>query len=208
MIPRPKFTSRLTRVRNAVLGVVLCPFRWFSPASQFGLGFTFLVAVTSLLLARWPLGLKSIGLSVLALASYFVLWRYVQSFEAAVDLSITKRRAFALVGSAILVQTAVVRLGFMVAAGLAAQSTEAPLNDPSVWALTIPFAAASLLVTMLLNRQLGLIAGVIASIFAGLLAPDGAHATIYAFISCVAAAYGIKRYRERQSVTLAGLVVA
>ena len=208
MIPRPKFTSRLTRVRNAVLGVVLRPFRWFSPATQFGLGFTFLVAVTSLLLARWPLGLKSIGLSVLVLASYFVLWRFVQSHEAAIDLSITKRRAFALVGSAILVQTAVMRLGFMVAAGLAAQSTEAPLNDPSVWALTIPFAAASLLVTMLLNRQLGLIAGVIASIFAGLLAPNGAHATIYAFISCAAAAFGIKRYRERQSVTLAGLVVA
>jgi len=32
--------------------------------------------------------------------------------------------------------------------------------------------------------------------------------TVYAFISCSAAVYGIKRYRERQSVTLAGLVVA
>ena len=208
MIPRARFTSRLTRVRNAVLGVVLRPFRWFSPTTQLALGFTFLVVVTSLLLTRWPLTLKSLGLFALVLASYFVLWRFVESRESDVDLSISKRRAFALVGSAIVVEAAVMRLGFMVAAGLAAQSTQAPLNDPSVWAFTIPFAAASLLVTMLLNRQLGLIVGVIASLFAGLLAPNGGQATLYAFISCSAAVYGIKRYRERQSVTLAGLVVA
>src|SRR5882762_9047102 len=208
MIPRARFTSRLTRVRNAVLGVVLRPFRWFSPAIQFALGFTFLVVVTTLLLTVWPLTLKSLGLLALVLASYFVLWRFVESRECHLDLSISKRRAFALVGSAIVVETAVMRLGFMVAVGLAAQSTQAPLNDPSVWAFTIPFAAASLLVTMLLNRQLGLIAGVIVSIFAGLLAPNWAQAALYAFISCSASVYGIKRYRERQSVTLAGLVVA
>ena len=208
MIPRARFTSRLSRVRNVVLGVVLRPFRWFSPATQLVLGFAFLVVVTTLLLTRWPMTLKSLGPFALVLASYFVLWRFVESREADVDLSISKRRAFALVGSAILFEAAVMRLGFMVAVGLAAQSTQAPLNDPSVWAFTIPFAAASLLVTMLLNRQLGLIVGVNASVFAGLLAPNGAQATLYAFISCSAAVYGIKRYRERQSVTLAGLVVA
>jgi putative nucleotidyltransferase with HDIG domain len=208
MIPRQRFTSRLTRVRNAVLGVVLRPFRWFSPPAQLVLGFTFLVVLTTLLLSRWAFTLNSLGLLVLVLASYFVVWRFVESRETVVDLSISKRRAFALVGSAIVVETAVMRLGFMVAAGLAAQSTQAPLNDSSVWAFTIPFAAASLLVTMLLDRQLGLIAGVIAAVFAGLLAPNGAQATLYAFLSCSAAVYGIKRYRERQSVTLAGLVVA
>jgi putative nucleotidyltransferase with HDIG domain len=100
------------------------------------------------------------------------------------------------------------RFGLLVATGLAAQSTRPPLDDPSVWALTIPFAAASLLVTMLLNRHLGLVTGVITAIFAGLLAAHGTHATLYALISCSAAVYGIKRYRERQSITLAGLVVA
>ena len=208
MIPRPRFTTRLTRVRSAVLGVVLRPFRWFSAATQLALGFIFLVVPTTLLLTRWPLTIKSLELFALVLASYFVVWRFVESREANVDISISKRRAFALVGSAILVETAVMRLGFMVAAGLAAQSTRAPLDDPSVWALTIPFAAASLLVTMLLNRQLGLITGVIVSVFAGLLAPNWIQGAFYSFVSCLAAVYGIKRYRERQSVTLAGLVVA
>jgi putative nucleotidyltransferase with HDIG domain len=208
MNPRPRFTTRLTRVRNAVLGVVLRPVRWFSPGTQFMFGFTLLVVITSVLLTKWPLTLKSLGLLLLVLATYFVLWQFVKSREAGVDLSISNRRAFALVGSAIVFQTAVMRLGFMVAAGLAAQSTRAPLDEPTVLALTIPFAAASLLVTMLLNRPLGLVTGVIASVFAALLAPNGAQASLYALISCLAAVYGIKRYRERQSVTLAGLVVA
>ena len=191
-----------------MLGVVLRPFRWFSPTMQFVLGFTFMVILTTLLLSKWPLTVNSVGPFVIVLASYFVVWRFVESREAVVDLSISKRRAFALVGSAIVVETAVMRLGFIVATGLAAQSTQAPLNDSAVWGFTIPFAAASLLVTMLLDRQLGLVTGMIASVFAGLLAPNGVEATLYAFISCSAAVYGIKRYRERQSVTLAGLVAA
>lgn len=48
MSPRPRFTSRLTRARNAALGVVLRPFRLFSPATQLVLGFTFMVVATTL----------------------------------------------------------------------------------------------------------------------------------------------------------------
>ena len=47
-----------------------------------------------------------------------------------------------------------------------------------------------------------------AAIIAGLLATEPTPVALYAFISCAAAVYGIKRYRERQSVTLAGLLVA
>jgi len=210
MRPRPRITSRLGQTRNAVLGMLLRPFRWFSPTVQLIIGFTSLVVFTTLLLASWPLkpGLSSIGLLVLVLAGYLIVWRFVDYRAGAFDLSISKRRAFALVGSAVMVETALMRLGFMVAIGLSGQSAHPALNNPAVWSYAIPFAAASLLVTMLVDRQLGLITGAIASVFAGLLAPAGMHMTVYAFISCSAAVYGIKRYRERQSVTLAGLVVA
>lgn len=207
MTPRPRFTSRLTRVRNRVLGFILRPFRWFSPATQFLIGFCTMVVATSTMLVHWPLTLNAIGIVTLVLGSYLVLWRFVESRDI-VSLLISKRRAFALVGCAVVFQTAVMRFGLLVATGLAAQSSRSPLDDPAIWALTIPFAAASLLVTMLLNRQLGLVTGVITAIFAGLLATHGTHATLYALISCSAAVYGIKRYRERQSITLAGLVVA
>lgn len=210
MKPRPRVTSKLTQARNNVLGLLLRPFRWFSPRLQLVIGFAFLVICTTLMLARWPLrlGLGSGGLVVLVLASYLIVWRFVDYRAGVFDLSISRRRAFALVGSAVMVETAVMRLGFIVALGLAGQSTHPALSNPAVWSYAIPFAAASLLVTMLVDRQLGLIAGAIASVFAGLLAPAGMHMTAYAFISCSAAVYGIKRYRERQSVTLAGLVVA
>jgi membrane-associated HD superfamily phosphohydrolase len=123
-------------------------------------------------------------------------------------LLVSPARAFALVGSAILFESALMRLGFEVANAIASQSTREPFNDSSVWSFTIPFAAASLLLTMLLDRQLSLIAGVVAAVFAGLLAALPVPAILYAFISCAAAVYGIKRYRERQSITLAGLFVA
>jgi putative nucleotidyltransferase with HDIG domain len=207
MSPRPSFISRLARVRNRVLNVALRPLRWFSPVTQLVIGFVTLTILTTLLLARWPLTLKTIGVLALVWASYFIVWRFVDYRTKVVDLFISKRRAFALVGCAVLVETALIRLGFIVAGGLAAQSTRAPLNDSVVWSFAIPFAAASLLVTMLLDRQLGLLTGVIASGFVTLLAPNEVPATLYALISCSAAAYGIRQYRERQSVTLAGLVV-
>jgi putative nucleotidyltransferase with HDIG domain len=208
MIRRPRITSRLTRARNAVLGVILRPFRWFSPVAQLVIGFILLVVVTTLLLDRHPINRSSVGLLLVVVASYLIVWRFVDYHETKVNLPISKRRAFALVGSAIVVQTAMMRLGFMVATGVSAESIDAPLNDPGIWAFAIPFAAASLLVTMLIDKQLGLITGVIAAVFAGLLAPNGVQTTLYALFSCSAAVYGIKRYRERQSVTLAGLVVA
>src|SRR5438874_414843 len=207
MSSRPPLISRLAIIRNRVLNVALRPVRWFSAVTQLVVGFVTLTLLTTLLLARWPLTLRTVGVLVLVLASYFIVWRFVDYRTKFVDLFISKRRAFALVGSAILVETALIRLGFIVAGGLAAQSTRAPLNDLVVWSFAIPFAAASLLVTMLLDRQLGLLTGVVASVFVTLLAPNEVPATLYALISCSAAAYGIRQYRERQSVTLAGLVV-
>jgi len=210
MSPRPRITSKLTQARNVVLGMLLIPFRWFSPALRVVIGFAALTTLTTLLLMRWPLrlNLDSLGLLVLVLASYLIVWRFVGHRGRVSDLGISKRRAFALAGSAVLFETAVMRLGFLVAAGLSGQSAHPAMNDPAIWSFAIPFAAASLLVTMLIDKQLGLITGVIASVFAGLISPSGVPMTLYAFISCSAAVYGIKRYRERQSVTLAGLVVA
>ncbi|HEU5235929.1 MAG TPA: HDIG domain-containing protein [Pyrinomonadaceae bacterium] len=209
MSPRPRFTSKIDSVRNAVLGVLLIPLRWFSPATQFAIGFAFLVAATALLLTRWPFSfLRTLGVLTLSFAAYFVVWRLVKYRATSVDLLVSPARAFALVGSAILFETGLMWVGFVVSNAIASQSTRAPFNDSLVWSFTIPFAAASLLLTMLLDRQLSLIAGIAAAGFAGLLATEPMPVMLYAFVSCVAAIYGVKKYRERQSVTLAGLFVA
>ena len=151
---------------------------------------------------RWP---NLLGLFVVVIAVYWAAWKFGEHRRSSA-LSISKQKAFALVGSAILVQTALMKIGFTFGESIATRM-QAPLNDPALWNFAIPFAAASLLVAMLVDTQLAFLTGVITAIFAGMLAPGGMQKALFALVSCAAAIYGIGRYRERQSVTLAGLLV-
>ena len=208
MSARPRFTSKIDVIRNAVLGVLLRPLRWFSPATQFAIGFVALSLLTTLVLVRSLYSYRSVATLAVVAAVYFVVRQFVKYRATSVDLLISPERAFALVGSAILFQTVVVRLSFLLTDAIASQGTRDPFDDPAAWTFTIPFAAGALLVTILLDRQLSFLTGIITAVVAGWLAPHGLPAGFYAFASCTAAAYGIKRYRERQSVTIGGLLVA
>jgi cyclic-di-AMP phosphodiesterase PgpH len=147
------------------------------------------------------------GLLVLVGALFWLAWKFIEHRSTAVSLSLSKQRAFALVGSAVLVETLLMRIYFTFADSIAAQNLRAPLNDPTIWNFAIPFAMAALLVALLVDTQLALITALITSLFAGLMSPTGINTAFYAVISSAAAIYGIGRYRERQSVTLAGLSV-
>jgi putative nucleotidyltransferase with HDIG domain len=146
------------------------------------------------------------GLLLIVIAVYWVAWKFAEHRSGITPLSLSKQKAFALVGSAILVQTALMKVGFFFGDSFAARM-QAPLNDPAIWNFAIPFAAAALLVAMLVDTQLAFLTGIITALFAGLLAPGGMQKTLFAMVSCSVAIYGIGRYRERQSVTIAGLLV-
>src|SRR5215216_1957461 len=146
------------------------------------------------------------GLLLVVIGVYWAAWKFSEHRNSGSLLSLSKQKAFALVGSAILVQTALMKVGFTFGESVAARM-EAPFNDPTIWNFAIPFAAAALLVAMLVDTQLAFLTGIITALFAGMLAPTGMQKAIFAMVSCSAAIYGIGRYRERQSVTLAGLVV-
>jgi len=148
------------------------------------------------------------GLLLIVSAVYWAAWKFTEHRTASETLALTKRRAFALVGSAILVETALMRVGFTLGDSIAARYFHAPFNDPMMWDFAIPFAAAALLVAMLVDTQLAFVTGIVTALFAGILAPNGVQKAVFAMLSCSAAIYGIGRYRERQSVTLAGLFVA
>lgn len=147
------------------------------------------------------------GLLLVVCALYWAVWKFTEHRSATSALSLSKMRAFALVGSAIVVETALMRVGFALADSVANSMKAAPFDDPVVWSFAIPFAAATLLVVMLVDTQLAFLTGLISALFAGMMAPAGMPKALYAMISCAAAVYGIGRYRERQSVTLAGLFV-
>jgi cyclic-di-AMP phosphodiesterase PgpH len=146
-----------------------------------------------------------VGLLVVVIAVYWAAWKFAQHRRGAA-LLISNRRAFSLVGSAILVQTALMKVGFTFGDSLAARM-QAPFDDPMIWNFAIPFAAAALLVAMLVDTQLAFLTGMITALFAGMLAPGGMPKALFAMVSCSVAIYGIGRYRERQSVTVAGLLV-
>lgn len=148
-----------------------------------------------------------LGLLAIVFAVYWAVWKFTEHRSASSVLSLSKTRAFALVGSAIVVESGLMRVGFTLADSVANGMKNAPFNDPAFWNFAIPFAAASLLVVMLVDTQLAFLAGLVTALFAGMLAPTGIQQSLYAMISSAAAVYGIGRYRERQSVTLAGLFV-
>lgn len=148
-----------------------------------------------------------LGLSLIIFAVYWAVWKFTEHRSTTSALSLSKTRAFVLVGSAIVVQTGLMRVGFTLADSLANGRKTAPFNDPTFWNFAIPFAAAALLVVMLVDSQLAFLTGIVTALLAGMLAPNGIQTSLYAMISCAAAIYGIGRYRERQSVTLAGLFV-
>jgi putative nucleotidyltransferase with HDIG domain len=148
-----------------------------------------------------------LGLLLIVVALYWIVWKFTEHRGQVSALSLPKRRAFALVGSAIIVETGLMRVGLALSDSVANSMKSAPLNDPTIWNFAIPFAAAALLVVMLVDTQLAFLTGIVTALFAGMLAPTGIQQSIYAMVSCAAAVYGIGRYRERQSVTLAGLFV-
>ncbi len=146
------------------------------------------------------------GLLLVVIAVYWVAWKFTEHRSTGSSLNLSKHKAFALVGSAILVQTALMKVGFTFGDSMAARM-QAPFNDPIIWNFAIPFAAAALLVALLVDTQLAFLVGIITALFAGILAPSGMQKALFAMVSCSAAIYGIGRYRERQSVTIAGLLV-
>ena len=148
-----------------------------------------------------------LGLLLIVFAVYWAVWKFTEHRTTASAPSLSKTRAFVLVGSAIVVETALMRIGFTLSDSVANGMKTAPFNDPTLWNFAIPFASASLLVVMLVDTQLAFLTGIVTALFAGMLAPSGIQESLYAMISCAAAVYGIGRYRERQSVTLAGLFV-
>ena len=127
-----------------------------------------------------------LGLILIVFAVYWAVWKFTEHRSTVSALSLPKARAFALVGSAIVVQTAFMRVGFTLGDSVANGMKTAPFNDPTIWNFAIPFAAAALLVVMLVDTQLAFLTGIVTALFAGMLAPTGMQKSLYAMISCAA----------------------
>jgi len=150
---------------------------------------------------------RAIGLLLLITALYWIAWKFIQHRGFVSRLDLSEEKTFVLFGFILIIQTAVMAIAFRLADFTSLQNVSAPYNDPTLWALAIPFAFSSLLMTLLADRRTALFTGVFSALIAGLLAPKGLEFALYSFITSAVAVYGIGRYRSRQSVTIAGAMV-
>ncbi len=147
------------------------------------------------------------GLLLLITALFWTAWKFIQHRGYVNRLDLSEEKTYALFGFIVFIQTFVMAITFRLADFTAIQNVRAPLNDPTLWALAIPFAFSSLLMTLLADRRTALFTGLFCALLAGFLAPRGLEFAIYAAISSAVAVYGIGRYRSRQSITVAGVFV-
>jgi putative nucleotidyltransferase with HDIG domain len=147
------------------------------------------------------------GLLAIVSALFWAAWKFIQNNQIGTRLTLSEEKTFALFGFIIIVQTAMMAMFFRLAEFTAAQNLKAPLNDPTLWSFAIPFATGSLLMTLLADRRSALFTGLFLSLIAGLLAPKNLEFALFGAIASAVAVYGIGRYRNRQSVTIAGVFV-
>lgn len=150
---------------------------------------------------------RFLGVLVFISSLFWAAWKFVQHRGILPRLALSARKTFALLGFIVVAQTAIVAAMFKIAEFIAVQNSSAPMNDPSLWAFAIPFAAGSLMMTLLADRPTALFTGLLNALIAGFLAPRGLEFAVYAAIASSVAVYGIGRYRSRQTVTIAGSFV-
>ena len=138
---------------------------------------------------------------------FWAAWKFVQNRGIVPRLALSPRKTFALLGFVVVVQTALMAIFFRLADFTALQNIKAPLSDPMIWSFAVPFATASLLITLLADRPTALFTGLFTALIAGFLAPRGLEFVLYAALASSVAVYGIGRYRSRQTVTIAGGLV-
>ncbi len=150
---------------------------------------------------------RFVGILILISALFWVAWKFVQHRGIVPRLALSPHKTFALLGFIVVVQTGVVAALFRLAEFTALQNIKAPYNDTMLWSFAIPFAMGSLLLTLLADRPTALFTGFLNAIIAGFLAPRGLEFVVFAAIASSISVYGIGRYRSRQTVTIAGVLV-
>ncbi len=150
---------------------------------------------------------RFIGILMLITGLFLLSWKFVEHRGVVPRLALSPHKTFALLGFVIVVQTAVMAVFFRLAEFTAVQNMKAPLSDPMLWSFAVPFATASLLITLLADRPTALFTGIFGSFIAGFMAPRGFEFVIFSALVSAVAVYGIGRYRSRQTVTMAGGLV-
>lgn len=141
------------------------------------------------------------GFFLLALILTYFLWRYLAFYQ-------TRHRRIRNHAVLILVVVAAELLTIRLATALADILGERfqRFHDPTVLYYGIPFAFGALLITLLVDVNLGIITSMILAILAGLFYGD-ADLAVYLIVGSLAGIYSIRQYKDRAAILKAGLTL-
>lgn len=147
-------------------------------------------------------GRRFAGLLAISFILFMTLWRFAKRTRI---YSLTPTKIFLLVGLAVTLQVAVIRLGIELS-DIVGYRFFGDIDSPQAYQYAIPFAAVALVVVLLLEARIAVVVGLVASLFTLLLTED-ATLTTYAAVSSVVAVHGVGRYQQRGALTNVGMMV-
>jgi hypothetical protein len=131
----------------------------------------------------------------------YTLWRYFVHYQAR-HRKIRNHTVLVLV--VIVCQLAAMRLSTALADILSERFDS--LRDPFVLYYAIPFAFGAVLVTLLVDVNMGIMASVVLAALTGLFYDD-TYLTAYLLIGSFAAIFSIRQYKDRAAILKAGLTI-
>ncbi len=142
-----------------------------------------------------------IGYFFLTAILLYTLWRYFVFYQ-------TRHRKIrnhaALISVVIAFELLIMRLATALADILGEQFQR--FHDPSVLYYGIPFAFAALLITLLVDVNLGIISSVVLGVLCGLFYGD-IDLAAYLIIGSLAGVYSVRQYKDRAAILKAGLTI-
>jgi cyclic-di-AMP phosphodiesterase PgpH len=147
---------------------------------------------------------RLLGLIAIVAVLYFAL------FKVAVGNPTNRlgpRAAFWVAASLLLLQTFLVRGGMFGAAVLSARPETMGFGDALVFQFAVPFGVCALVLTLLVNAQIALVAGLIAALITGFVSAHGTVMAAFAMIVSITAVFSVQKYSDRNAVTYASATI-
>jgi cyclic-di-AMP phosphodiesterase PgpH len=141
----------------------------------------------------------SVGILLLLAIIFISLKKYLDVHQYS-DIKLRDKSLFQLVGVVLLGNTALAKLGLVIAFSLSTAFASSSYHNLMAYQIAIPFAAGALLLTVLTDREISVIYSFGFAILAGVLTRGDFYVAIYCLSSGIAAAFTIKRYYQRSAM--------
>lgn len=148
---------------------------------------------------------RLVGLFLVVTLVFLALYRAAMNDTTG---RLSGRGSYWVAATAVAIQMGLLRIGLFIAAVLSNRSEMVWLGDDLIFQFAIPFATASLVVSLLVGSRLALVVALMTSFLVGLISPLGMVIAGYAAAGSVTAVFSVQRYRSRNAITQASLAIA